>query len=126
MKLMAQLKRHIEILLQELQKTSITWKNNFCFLILCSVGSTLRPLASLVTQSQSNRHASSYHEALVPKGTGGRSSFSGVVAAVFGATGFLGRYVVSRLGKQLLVAWKFGMNNLTSCVVFLKHTKISS
>ncbi|XP_071481303.1 NADH dehydrogenase [ubiquinone] 1 alpha subcomplex subunit 9, mitochondrial-like [Diadema antillarum] len=41
-----------------------------------------------------------YHHSLVPKGTGGRSSFSGVVAAVFGGNGFLGRYVVSRLGRE--------------------------
>lgn len=37
--------------------------------------------------------------AAMKRGTGGRSSFNGMVATVFGSTGFVGRYVCNKLGK---------------------------
>ncbi len=37
--------------------------------------------------------------------TPGRSSVSGLVATVFGCTGFVGRYVVNELGRIGCVAW---------------------
>ncbi|TKC47735.1 hypothetical protein EI555_016425, partial [Monodon monoceros] len=49
------------------------------------------------------------HHALIPHGKGGRSSVSGIVATVFGATGFLGRYVVNhlgRMGSQVIVPYR--------------------
>ncbi|KAG8438857.1 hypothetical protein GDO86_005155 [Hymenochirus boettgeri] len=39
------------------------------------------------------------HHALIPHGRPGRSASSGIVATVFGSSGFLGRYVVNGLGK---------------------------
>nr|KJB42342.1 hypothetical protein B456_007G150200 [Gossypium raimondii] len=51
---------------------------------------------------------------LVRKGTGGRSSVSGIIATVFGATGFLGRYLVQQLakmGSQVLVPFRGSEDN---------------
>lgn len=33
------------------------------------------------------------------RGTGGRSSFNGMVVTIFGSTGFVGRYVANKFGK---------------------------
>lgn len=43
------------------------------------------------------------------RGTGGRSSFNGLVVTIFGSSGFLGRYVANKFGKigsQLICAYR--------------------
>lgn len=52
---------------------------------------------------------------VIPLRIGGRQSVSGIIATVFGATGFMGRYVVSdlgRIGSQVIVPFRStdGMN----------------
>ena len=43
------------------------------------------------------------------RGTGGRSSFNGLVVTVFGASGYLGRHIVSHLGRigaQVIIPYR--------------------
>lgn len=60
----------------------------------------LNAKANYSTQPPVIRPLKSTNLSAFKKGTGGRSSFNGIVATVFGATGFLGRYVCNKLGKS--------------------------
>jgi len=61
--------------------------------IVASTRFTAAPKIAAVSATQ--RHWSVF---TAQEGGGGRQSVSGITATVFGATGFLGRYVVNYLG----------------------------
>ncbi|TGZ54110.1 NADH dehydrogenase [ubiquinone] 1 alpha subcomplex subunit 9, mitochondrial [Temnothorax longispinosus] len=76
-------------------------------------------IAAVAVQTLQTNHYSSQPRVIkdpttasLKRGTGGRSSFNGMVCTLFGATGFVGRYVCNRLGKigtQLVIPYRGDM-----------------
>lgn len=64
---------------------------------------------------QKNTQRRQYHDSLTPHGRGGRSSFSGVAATLFGATGFIGHSVINHMasiGSSIVVPHRGSVDRL--------------
>ena len=67
---------------------------------LCFTGQVTKVSGCVVAQQRdaSDATPAKFKLGAMKRGGGGRSSFSGIVATVFGASGFLGTAVVNKLG----------------------------
>ncbi|KAF7248066.1 NADH dehydrogenase [ubiquinone] 1 alpha subcomplex subunit 9, mitochondrial [Varanus komodoensis] len=77
-----------------------------CYRVLLPPRTGYGTSPSVLNVFQQDRHV---HYAMIPHGRSGRSSVSGITATVFGATGFLGRYVVNhlgRIGSQVIIPYR--------------------
>ncbi|CAG4940454.1 unnamed protein product [Colias eurytheme] len=74
---------------------SIALKGQFVSKIIPKNGS----FSIIYIKSESYSSDAKTNLAAYKRGTGGRSSFNGIVATVFGCTGFVGRYLCNKLGK---------------------------
>jgi NADH dehydrogenase (ubiquinone) 1 alpha subcomplex subunit 9 len=71
----------------------------FFSLNIVKVGMVTKRTFSSLTSLESHRPME-WSPLRLKMGPGGRSSLGGLIVTVFGCTGFLGRYVVNRLGKE--------------------------
>lgn len=83
-------KNYIICIVLYFQKIFVLGKQSVC---------SLTKTTQVCRYSQSPKIIKNVSPASMKRGTGGRSSFNGIVCTVFGCTGFMGRYVVNRLGK---------------------------